>query len=151
MSIRCGHCQEYHENVADVRACSAGHPTTADPEPPEHPWRAAPKVEPGLYENEAGIYKVKRSKGTDRLWAQKLVIVKKDGKDRPKWEYSPSTVYLLNGSDRMTQEQAAKFGLQYSICVNCFQELEHPESVRRGYGPTCADNRGWEYDHSATE
>jgi hypothetical protein len=152
MDIRCGHCQKYHGSVAEVRECSSAQVTFTVEAPKPHPWRmtGAPKnVEPGLYENGTGIYKIKRSKGTHRLWAQKLVVlVGEDGKEHPKWEYASGAVYALKVEDQMTGDQAAKFGHQFHQCIECHRPLEHPESVRRGYGPICADKYGWDYDHS---
>jgi hypothetical protein len=50
---------------------------------------------------------------------------------------------------RMTAEQASAFGALYGVCCNCFRELTREESMRRGYGPTCAEKNAWPYDHGA--
>jgi len=39
-------------------------------------------------------------------------------------------------------EELIRIGRQTGICQFCHRKLDNPESIRRGYGPTCASNRG---------
>jgi Family of unknown function (DUF6011) len=41
------------------------------------------------------------------------------------------------------------YGQITGTCCFCALPLEKAESVRRGYGPTCADNNGLPFDHAA--
>lgn len=45
----------------------------------------------------------------------------------------------------MTQEEARTFGRTTATCCNCGLPLDDDRSVAAGYGPVCADNRGWHY------
>lgn len=147
MAIRCGHCKSTHDSVNEVRACSTQPGTTTIT---EHPWRrrAPDGVVPGIYQLDNEIYRVKLGKRDPTKRYADILRILEGGKKR--WEYCRGAVYMLNPELLMTAEQASSFGERYQCCVNCFKELTHPESRRRNYGPTCADNRGWPYDHSAT-
>jgi hypothetical protein len=39
-------------------------------------------------------------------------------------------------------QEMIRIGRQTGICQFCHRKLDNMESIRRGYGPTCASNRG---------
>jgi Family of unknown function (DUF6011) len=132
MQIRCGHCKGYHDTVAQVRACSNLATVQSD----------TPVTEEGIYTVDGAVYKVLLS-GSGRLYASIFTVESK------KFEYAPGRIKWLRAEHRMTQQQAAEFGHLHGVCCACSRLLSRDESVKRGYGPTCADNNGWEYDHAA--
>jgi len=160
-SITCRHggTPHTHYSVPEVRKCQGFVATYIDnlPDVPVKPT-AEQVVEQsertggfrvGVYQSDSGqIYKVQISRTSGRPYA--LALVEEEGED-PRWEYAKGAIYNLTPNDIAPAEVASKFGAKYSNCINCFQELSRGESVRRGYGPTCADNHGWEYNHSSTD
>lgn len=114
-------------------------------------------VEQGLYLfNDGKVRKVYMTRN-QRLAAKVLVILNAgtnaDGttKYRGSFQYSPGGIKLireglLDGTAHlMTEGEASTFGQQWSFCVNCGLYLDDDRSVAAGYGPTCADNKGWRY------
>jgi hypothetical protein len=123
--------------VAQVRDCAQG--TTA-PRPPI--------TEAGVYVFEDRVYKVVQARhGSGRLYAKILAPPEEVGA-RAKWEYAKGAIYRLSSVDKITAEQAAEFGALYGVCCNCGLPLTREESIKNGYGPTCAEKHGWPYDHS---
>lgn len=120
--------------------------TATDPHPGYQDGRAD---ERGLYLLKDKIYKLVPSQGTGRLYAKQLVQKEEGGKFI--WAYAKGVVYDIKRKHKLTAEQASEFGEQFGVCVNCFADLTRGESVRRGYGPKCAENHGWPYDHSSTD
>lgn len=84
-----------------------------------------------------------------------LVVTAKDGDHRYAKEFNPASrkfMYagqhpfdLLTVDRMMTAEQAKAFGDIYTVCCNCGRRLTKPHSKDLGYGPTCAEHRGWPY------
>jgi hypothetical protein len=106
------------------------------------------EVTVGIYLVVDSYYKVQLNRDKTRLYAKKGVM---DEQGKWHWEYDRGAIYGIKASDKITAEEAKAFGDVHSNCINCFRDLTHPESVRRGYGPICADNYGWPYDHSARD
>lgn len=111
---------------------------------------------PGIYLKDGIYYKVQKARNSEHLYAKRgyleeTPVYSGDAGDvsthKWTWEYVKGAVTGLRQSQLLTQEQASEFGKLWSICVNCFRELTHEESMERGYGPRCADNNGWEYNH----
>lgn len=171
-SIRCKNRnhEHYHYSLEESRQCYGLAPNALQPlddewlgahfggEPAQYPQ---PKVkpaerkmppnqatEPGLYKLRDDIYKIRISKRTERPYA---MVLSWDEDNKPFWEYWKGRIFLIKAHMKLTAEQAAKFGKQEGQCVNCFKELTRGESIRRGYGPTCAKNHGWPYDHSSKD
>lgn len=119
----------------------------AAPQAPAEPKaaKAAPVVdservtEPGIYQVGDDVYKVQKSRQSDRLYAMKLV----DG--RFDYDAGYGAMRFLRAEHLMTTEQAKAFGMKFGMCVN-----GHPLSDRTsryfGYGEKCAAKNGWTYD-----
>ncbi len=114
------------------------------------PAKTAPEeLEDGMYRvsldngPELKIYKVQHAvHGSGRQYAK---ILTQYSDDTWGFEYAQGIVYKLRPEHKMTAEDAASFGELYGICVNCARTLTREDSIRHGYGPTCASNNGWPY------
>lgn len=139
-SVTCGHCHRTHSSVAEVRSC-AGYPSAVTTAPiPEERRKPQPVCEGFYFLNEA-YHKVQMNREGTRAYAKTLQFDAE--KDKWRWFYSPGLVMELRPENRLTAEQAAKFGKLYEVCCCCAQRLTHEQSIAVGYGPTCADNNGW--------
>lgn len=107
----------------------------------------------GMYQVGEAVYKVVKRQDKNGLYAKlfRPAVKNEDGSvnTRASFVYAPGEIYRIKAEDKMTAEQATKFGKLYSVCCNCAKDLSREESIRRGYGPTCADNNDWPYDHNA--
>ena len=96
--------------------------------------RAEPITE-GWYDLHGSIIKVQQAKyGSGRLYAKRLV--EDDGGWR--WRYESGLVNDLDDADRLSVEQAQKYGRLYGICVVCGRVLTDETSIERGIGPVCS-------------
>lgn len=102
-------------------------------------------AEVGIYKVGDTWYKVVYNQTKTRLYAKRAV---KDSDAKWHWEYDKGGIYNIKAHHKAKPEEAKQFGMIENCCVNCFKDLTREESVDRGYGPTCADNMGWPYDHS---
>jgi hypothetical protein len=82
-------------------------------------------------------YKVQTSKSSGKRYAK----VYQGGK----WVFAPGAIYKLTAADKMTAEQASRFGHTTGSCINCHKTLIVKRSVELGYGPVCAEQNGWPY------
>lgn len=203
MSIRCGHCQERHETVAEVHECAqhahthnmaaAGY-VSRDEEPLTTAttyadlnvdWHDNPALRParkaaapaqpvspgrvpsgyravgtnhgahggpltkkraaeGMYRKAGTIYKVQKAvHGSGQNYAKRLVetlvLDRKTGKPKWKFEYAPGFVFELRSEHALTIEQAKEFGALYGTCCVCGRTLTKEESIEAGIGPICAE------------
>ncbi|HET9144172.1 DUF6011 domain-containing protein [Actinophytocola sp.] len=133
--IRCGHCQDYHSSIAEVRECSRTRQAPASQPVAEVP---APRPEPateGMYRLNGVIFKVQIAvHGNGRPYAKRLV---QDG-DAWSFEYAPGAIRQLNSTHRLTLEQAKEFGALYGTCCVCGRTLTNEASIEAGIGPICA-------------
>lgn len=103
----------------------------------------APELEPGMYRNQAGIFKVQRSRVSGGLYAKRLVIIRgerlTDANEvkNIEFEYAPGMVKAILPADRMTIDEATGFGIQYGFCCVCGRFLKDATSVAEGIGPVC--------------
>lgn len=118
MSIRCGHCRETHESIADVRACSQ----TAHASRPAQEAPSAP-TEPGFYRSGAKVYRLTE----EGSWALLMSNGRFAGGARA--PYRP---------ERMTVEEVAAQGRLMIRCIVCGTALRKRESREAGIGPVCA-------------
>jgi hypothetical protein len=103
----------------------------------ERTTRHAAEPEDGMYLDGDTIFKVyKMVHGSGRQGVKRLEVTGKEG----------SFVYLglaarrlPTTAQRMTLEQAAKYGRLYGFCVRCGRTLTDEESIAAGIGPICAD------------
>jgi hypothetical protein len=118
-------------------------------------------VEQGLYLfNDGSVRKVYMT-NNNRLAAKFLKIIEDgfnaDGtiKRRGSFQFAPGGITKVREAldvgtaHLMTQEEAAKFGQEFSFCVNCGLYLNDDRSLAAGYGETCAKNKGWFYPNYA--
>jgi len=105
--------------------------------------RSPDAVEPGVYKKDGTIYKVQTTRDKQRRYAKRLVKIGGDrlneNFERVNWtyEYAPGAIKTLIITDRMNEEDAKNFGLEYGICASCGRKLEQADSVERGIGPVC--------------
>ena len=85
----------------------------------------------GVYLNGTAIYRVKRSKTSGNLYAQRLVGTQ--------YAYEAGAIRSLTASMRMTLEQAKTYGQQTGTCCVCAAVLTDPKSIAAGIGPVCAN------------
>lgn len=92
----------------------------------------------GVYVNNGSYYKVQVSPNTGNAYAKEY-----DASNEV-WEYrGRKPLHFLTLNDKVTAEQAARFGHVTGQCVNCGKKLTDERSISVGYGPTCAANNGW--------
>jgi len=103
--------------------------------------RPSVQLSPGIYQLDSDIYRVKRSRSSGYLYAEKH--------DGSGWDYDlgRGAIRKLSPENLMTTEQAHTFGMKWSVCVNG-HALSDRVSRYFGYGETCAGNNGWTYDKS---
>lgn len=92
-------------------------------------------VPEGFYYHGESYYKVQTSKTSGKRYAKIWT--------GSSWGYNAGGIYQLTLADKLTQEQAVKFGKKTGHCCVCSKLLTNPESVAAGIGPICADNMGW--------
>ncbi|MFJ4902943.1 DUF6011 domain-containing protein [Streptomyces sp. NPDC088727] len=100
--------------------------------------KRTPLTEPGMYRLDGVIYRVQETRDGGRLYAKKLTRAE-SGKGA-EFEYARGAVHRLSAVDRMTVDEAADVGREWSVCIVCTAELSNPESIARGMGPVCAKN-----------
>lgn len=100
--------------------------------------------EEGFYHRNGTYFKVVES-GSGRLYAKAL----DEQGGKWVWVYAKGAMRDLRAKHKMQPEDYKAFGQLTGNCAYCMQKLTRQESMDRGYGPICADNRGLPYDHSA--
>jgi hypothetical protein len=81
----------------------------------------------------------------------KWYLVVEDRKSGYGWGYERGAITKIRQKDKADPEEIGAWGLLNHHCIKCFRPLSRGESMRRGYGPDCAQNHGWPYDHSSTD
>lgn len=109
----------------------------------------AEDLEDGMYRNGTQFVRVYTTKhGSNQKVAKRLVIDGKDadGKYRVHFEYEGKRgLKGLTAEMKLSADEAKQFGLLYGVCVRCGLDLTKDESIRVGYGKTCAGHEGWWY------
>ena len=108
-------------------------------------------TEPGLYKHDddgvttATIYRVRKSRTSDRLYAEKVVVYETDhdGTKTVEFAYNAKAMAWLKKSDKLTWAEARAFGAAYGSCVACGRTLSDARSLVQGYGATCAGHFMW--------
>lgn len=54
-----------------------------------------------------------------------------------RWEYAGMASRFVTVADKMTKEEAVRFGHDFGICCVCGAQLDDPNSVEAGIGPIC--------------
>jgi hypothetical protein len=111
------------------------------------PWKnAKPQVKKGEPVGE-GFYCI--TEGLCDLVYYKVQTSKTSGKRYAKtwngkgWDFAPGGIYKLTDADKLTKEQAVKFGKKTGNCCICSKVLTVKASIEAGIGPICADKLGW--------
>lgn len=86
-------------------------------------------TEPGFYQNDNGIFKVKLSQ-SNRFYALEL--------QENCWEYAPGAMHKIKSDDKMTLERAKQYGRMTGKCILCNRLLTNENSISEGIGPICA-------------
>jgi hypothetical protein len=86
----------------------------------------------GAYKKDGTFYQVRKSQTSGRLYAKVFDPVPLE------FVYDADAINQISDADRMSLEEAMRFGVQYGICVHCGASLTDPESIARGIGPVCA-------------
>lgn len=97
---------------------------------------ADPVTECGMYRTDEGVFRVRQSKNTGRLYAERFDPTASTKSER--YEYAKGVIFRLTASDRLTVEQAEELGSTHGVCCVCGADLTDPKSVSRGIGPVCA-------------
>jgi len=154
----CGHCKTRDVSIQHVQGCAnvevrvrsigrfevEGPALQQAPKEPE-PFAAftlAHRVSNG--EDVEGVYfkngtylKVVKGTNTGNYYAKSW------SPEAETWAYEGRRpLYDLTEADRVTAEQAARFGAITGQCVFCGRRLTDERSIAVGYGPTCASHNG---------
>lgn len=98
---------------------------------------SAPVItQPGFYELDGNIYKVKQGR-SGRLYALHVT------EDDTKGTFASGVVFRLTEDMKLTEERASAFGRITGQCLICGRTLTDPSSIDRGIGPVCASRMGW--------
>ncbi|MCX4799629.1 DUF6011 domain-containing protein [Streptomyces sp. NBC_01242] len=97
-----------------------------------------PVTEPGMYRLGGVIFRVVEGRNSGRLYAKRLT--RAEGGKGARFDFAPDVIRRLSAADRMSVEESAEVGREWSVCIVCTAELRKPESIARGMGPTCAEN-----------
>jgi hypothetical protein len=105
-----------------------------------------PRVEPGVFENEHGIFVVVENQERTGVYAKRMVeltpaqgdrVNEKDEAVRIQFEYARGAIQHIREEHRMDVERGKELCLKYRRCIRCGRGLEVKESVERGIGPVC--------------
>lgn len=146
----CGNCKTQGVTVNHVRDCydvAAGkHNEHGEPFPVTEPipTLAQEPFEGVFYKAEHDtFYKVLES-STGNFYAKEWA--------NGEWIYAGrGPLYHLTALDKVTAEQAARFGKVTSHCVFCARKLTDDRSIAVGYGEICAENNGLPWGETDTE
>lgn len=97
----------------------------------------APITDDGMYQHpDTGeVYKVQRSRGSDRLYAKALEL---DADGSARFTYVSGLIARIDPAWRMSLDQASAFGQLYGVCCQCAAVLTDERSIAAGIGPICA-------------
>lgn len=124
---------EVDEELAQIEAAPA--PTKA-----ERATKAAGgELESGMYKVGDTIYKVyKAVHGSGKMCAKELVVIEFDDAEADvSFEYRGLAERFVSAADRMSLEDAKKFGAIYGVCCVCAATLTDETSIAEGIGPVC--------------
>lgn len=158
--IKCAHCKNKHNTVADVKACSQVQiafgapkvpniPTAASllapviPNIPYIPMPAPVKKElittAGMYKTGEDVFLVVPTKDGKKLYAKKLVkTMKGDDVHKLHFEYDKGAIWKISETDKMTVDEVAQLGKTTGQCWVCATKLTAKKSIEAGIGPVCA-------------
>lgn len=133
--MKCGHCKDKHETVAEVRHCSVIAATVVIAQV----LPRTPVSEPGMYQVDGKVFLVVWNKDNTKLYAKKLTpIMKGEEVHKLVFEYDKGSIFTIAAEDRMTVEQLAEMGQTTGHCWVCARKLTVQKSIKAGIGPICA-------------
>jgi hypothetical protein len=121
----------------------ARQPGSVAPDKPTGGRREVQVTQPGVYENESGIFIVKPTRDKQRLYAKRLVEINAERATEAgervqiEFEYAPGAIFDLLPEHKMDLERAKALTIRYGRCIVCNTPLKAAESVERGIGPVC--------------
>ena len=132
--IRCAHCKDRHETVAEVRLCSQFKVASVAV------MERTPVTEPGMYRLNGDVFQVVWNQDETRLYAKLYVPTYTPSGQLHKFDfvYDKGSIFKLDAKDRMTVEDVAQLGKQYGWCWVCHRKLKIQKSIEAGIGPVCA-------------
>lgn len=139
----CAHCKERDVNVEHVKVCSTTERLilVLDGATRQEPASLAQAPVEGVFFKEGSYFKVVQSANTGNWYAKEFV----DGE----WEYrGRKPLHNLTAEDRVSAEDAAKFGHVTGACVFCSRKLTDERSLTVGYGPVCAERESLPWGES---
>lgn len=102
----------------------------------------ADPLEIGMYRKTDGrMFRVYPARNGGHLLCKELVPDSEPGWSKDcKWsfEYRGAAHRFVSANERMTLEEAKRFGHDFGVCCCCGALLTDPDSVARGIGPVCA-------------
>jgi hypothetical protein len=98
----------------------------------------AKATEVGIYFDPAAktVYRVRPSKSTGNLYAERLRPARTEGQ-KGTFEYVAGLLYKVDPAWLLTLEEARAVGREFGFCVRCGALLENPKSVEAGLGTYC--------------
>lgn len=94
----------------------------------------------GIYQVGETVYKVYANQAQTRMLAKELKVLHTGATT---WEYVGMAARFVRKNQRITQEQAEKFGKIYGVCAICGRTLTDEQSIAQGIGPVCIKKMGW--------
>lgn len=101
------------------------------------------ELEPGVYENEDGVFVVKWNREHTRQYAKRLVEIGGSRLNAEgdhveiEFDYAAGAIYRIKPEHRMPLDKAKMLTLLYGKCINCGRRLKAAKSVEQGIGPVC--------------
>lgn len=169
--MKCGHCKDEHETVAQVRLCSQRHPLAASEPVREEPPRMRPvrpneerreAMRQGLFAEvravadtiEEGHYAVPGEDGALRFyrvnkgakggrWEGRTFIEVQASDDYHRLGGLKTELAVYRKIAANPQEAMLAYGREIGRCGHCNRTLTDETSRARGIGPVCAKNLGW--------
>ena len=102
-------------------------------------------TEPGIYEHDGKIYRVKWNRSKTNMYAQVATLTIGEAKrltasgDEVNFEYiyAPGAFSLIDASHRITGQRAEELAVIFTKCIVCNRRLKASTSVKAGIGPVC--------------
>jgi hypothetical protein len=100
--------------------------------------RTREPADEGFYLEGDQVVRVRPSRSGGR-YAQRLAIEWDERRNEQvaRWVYVPGLVFRLGEARRLTEAEAAEWGLRFGFCAVCGRSLTAEGSVAAGIGPVC--------------
>jgi hypothetical protein len=101
----------------------------------------------GVYRTAAGeFFRVYPARSGSHMLAKRMItsdgsartfIPRASQFDEISFEYAGAATRFVKLADRLSADEAARFGAQFGVCMVCGAALTDPDSVAAGIGPVC--------------